>query len=279
MGSVLTERGGIGSATSRSCRQTVFILGVRADNIRGETALDLIQGFARDKERRASSKVIFTNVHTIHSARRDPELLSCINNADLVLPDGAGLKIAGRLLGSPILENLNGTDFIPRVLFRAVSERWTVYLLGAQQEVVDACRHWLLEQYPGLQVVGFHDGHFSHEEEERIVEDINIKCPHILLVSMGTPVQEKWIARNATRLNAGVCLAVGGLFDFLSGAKARAPIWMRRFGIEWLFRFVLDPKSKWQRVFVEIPAFLSLILIEWLLRRRVRTPVLWKGSA
>lgn len=271
MESAQTERRTVGVAADCLRHQTVFILGVRVDNVSGETALDLIQNLVADQQRQHSRKVFFTNVHTIQTARRDAEFLSCINNADLVLPDGAGLKIAGRLFGSPILENLNGTDFIPRVLCLARSEGWTLYLLGAQQNVVEACRCCLLDQHPGLQIVGFHHGHFSQEEGEHIVEDINNKRPRILLVAMGTPLQEKWIARNAPRLNVGACFAVGGLFDFLSGARPRAPIWMRRIGIEWVYRFIRDPKSKWDRVLLEIPAFLTIILARRFIPRRVQT--------
>jgi N-acetylglucosaminyldiphosphoundecaprenol N-acetyl-beta-D-mannosaminyltransferase len=128
--------------------------------------------------------------------------------------------------------------------------------LGARPGVVEACRQRLRERFPKLRVAGAHDGHFTAEGEKSILSDINEKQPAILLVALGSPLQEEWISRNAARLNVGVCLAVGGLFDFIAGVRKRAPSWMRATRIEWLYRFFQDPLSKWNRIVVEIPAFL-----------------------
>jgi N-acetylglucosaminyldiphosphoundecaprenol N-acetyl-beta-D-mannosaminyltransferase len=223
--------------------------------------------------------VFFTNVHSIHLARRDQDFMRLINSADLALPDGAGLKIAGRLFGTPVVENLNGTDLTPRFLKVAESERLTVYLLGGLPEVVEGCYRWLSKEYPQLRIVGFRHGHFLPEEENAIIEEINAAQPHILLVALGSPRQERWIARNSQYLKAGVCVGVGGLFDFLSGSKSRAPQWMRRLGIEWVYRFIQDPKTKWDRVFIEIPTFLALIAAKQLMSGRLRTLLIRKNDA
>jgi N-acetylglucosaminyldiphosphoundecaprenol N-acetyl-beta-D-mannosaminyltransferase len=147
----------------------------------------------------------------------------------------------------------------------------TVYLLGARPDAVAACRDRLLRDHPRLKIVGFHHGYFAPGEEEAVVAHINACRPDILLVGFGTPLQEEWISRNARRLDAGVCMAVGGLFDFLSGTFARAPVWMRRAGIEWLFRFLKDPAAKWNRVFLEIPLFLTLVVARRIVPRQIRT--------
>jgi N-acetylglucosaminyldiphosphoundecaprenol N-acetyl-beta-D-mannosaminyltransferase len=225
---------------------------------------------------------VFTNVHSIHLTRKDGELLACINESDLVLPDGSGLKIAGRILGCPIVENLNGTDFTPRVLAEAESNRWSVFLLGARPEVLERCCQRIRESHPLLQIAGAHHGHFPESDEETIVREINQQEPEVVLVALGSPLQEKWIARNAPKLRAGVCLGVGGLFDFLSGQRGRAPFWMRRFGIEWAYRFTQDPVSKWRRVMIEIPLFLAHVLAERFLPWSVRHPGSageWRGDA
>ena len=103
-------------------------------------------------------------------------------------------------------------------------------------------------------------GHFTAEEERTIIDEINSLEPDILLVGMGSPIQEQWIACNAPRLRVKASFAIGGFFDFLSGEKRRAPEWVRRIGAEWLFRFTQDPATKWQRVFIEIPVFLIRLL-------------------
>jgi exopolysaccharide biosynthesis WecB/TagA/CpsF family protein len=259
-----------------------YFQGVRVDNIDGETALEIVRRLVAHRDHGPARSVVFTNVHSIHLTRKDSELLRCINESDLVLPDGSGLAIAGRILGRPIVENLNGTDFTPRVLAEAESNRWSVFLLGAKPEVLERCRQRLVEIHPLLRITGTHHGHFPESEEETIVQEINRQEPAVVLVALGSPLQEKWISRNAPRLNAAVCLGVGGLFDFLSGERERAPLWMRRFGIEWVYRFTQDPVTKWRRVTIEIPLFLAHVFAERFFPWLVRHPGLageWRDQA
>ena len=234
----------------------MYVQGVRVDNIDTATAVESVRSYVDEGNPSACRTVVFTNVHTIHLARSNQSLLQSVNGADLALPDGSGLKIAGKLYGRPIRENLNGTDFTPRVLAEAEKSGWRVYLLGGRREVIAAASERLRERFPALQLAGIHQGHFAPHEEEVIIQNINMTKPDLLLVGMGSPIQEQWIAANAPRLRVKACFAVGGFFDFLSGEKRRAPIWIRRLGIEWLFRFSQDPATKWQRVFIEIPVFL-----------------------
>jgi N-acetylglucosaminyldiphosphoundecaprenol N-acetyl-beta-D-mannosaminyltransferase len=280
MQTILAEEGkAVDPLKEISGQPRVSFLGVRADKIDGTTALNSLRAFAVRGGGRSPAHVFFTNVHSIHLARRDQDFMRLINGADLALPDGIGLKIAGRLFGNPILENLNGTDLTPKFLGIAESEGLTVYLLGGLPEVVEGCYRWLSKAYPKLRIVGFRHGHFLPEEEKAIIEEINAAQPHILLVALGSPRQERWIARNSQYLKAGVCMGVGGLFDFLSGSKSRAPRWMRRLGIEWVYRFIQDPKTKWDRVFIEIPTFLALIAAKQLMSGRLRTLLIRKSGA
>ncbi len=241
--------------------ETIYILGVRVDNLTLNQAVRRIRGYIdTSNKRKGARKVFFANVHSIHLARKNPDLYRNILNADLVLPDGSGLDIAGRLLNEPVKENLNGTDFIP-VIFRAAERLgYSVYLLGAKPGTVDNCTDNLRIQFPNLEIAGSHHGYIDENLENKIIADINRKRPDILLVGMGSPLQEKWVTCNAPSLNVGVCFAVGGLFDFLSGEIERAPLWMRKTGMEWVHRFAQNPRDKWNRIFVEIPLFLFLIL-------------------
>ncbi|MEX1122468.1 MAG: WecB/TagA/CpsF family glycosyltransferase [Balneolales bacterium] len=242
-------------------RETIYFLGVRVDNLTLEQALRRINGYiSSSKAISCSRKVFFTNVHSIHLAKKDSDLYRCISNADMVLPDGSGLKIAGKVLNKPVKENLNGTDFTPIVCLMAESMGRSVYLLGAKKDVLIKCKKNLTKEFPNLNIIGAQHGYFDAAEEKKIIEDINKKKPDILLVAMGSPFQEKWITHNAPRLKARICLAVGGLFDFLSEELERAPLWMRKLGLEWVFRLLQDPRSKWSRVFIEIPVFFYLIM-------------------
>lgn len=246
--------------------ETIHFLNVRVDNLTWDVALNKVEKLIRDsKKDQKTRQLFFTNVHSIYLARRDLDLHYCIQNADLVLPDGSGLKIAGNLLEKPVLDNLNGTDFTPKVCEMAEKNGWSVYLLGAKKNVVDGCEENLRKQFPDLTIKGKHDGYFSEEEEQEIIKDINSKKPEILLVAMGSPLQEKWIAKHAPDLNVAICFAVGGLFDFLSDTKERAPLWMRKAGIEWVHRFFEDPRGKWKRIFIEIPVYLTQIILKRIL--------------
>lgn len=239
----------------------IQILDVRIDAIRSAQAEQKIEGFIGGPGRTRPGIVFFANVHSLHLARGSRAFLTTLGCADLVLPDGSGLSIAGRLFGSPIPENLNGTDFSPRLLERAAEKGWTIYLFGGRRDVLERARKNLLNQFPRLRIVGTSPGFLDHDGEMALLEDIRRASPDILLVGLGSPRQEEWIVRHASRLNARVCLAVGGLFDFVGERFQRAPRWLRALGLEWLYRFLQDPRTKWDRVFIEIPGFLLTVLV------------------
>jgi len=236
----------------------IHFLGTRVDNITKETALKFIKEYVKDNLTR---KIFFTNVHTIQIARKDSKFRDIVNKADLCLPDGSGLKIAGKIFSTPIKENLNGTDLTPYLLDIARNEGWKVYLLGAQQDILIRCAAKIEETFPQIKITGMHSGFFNAEELPSIIQNINKSAPDILLVAMGSPLQEIFIDYASNYLNNTVCMAIGGLFDFISGDKKRAPIFIRKLGLEWVFRFFHDPKTKWNRIFIEIPNFMFWILV------------------
>ena len=240
---------------------SVHFLGVRVDNISKDTAINFIYDFIKEKEERLTRKIFFTNVHTIHLAKKDKRFRDIVNNADLCLPDGSGLKIAGKIFSTPVIENLNGTDFTPIILNHAQKEGWKIYLLGARQNILIKCAAKIEDTYQNINIVGLHSGFFKPDDMPSIIRDIKDSSPDILLVAMGSPIQEIFIDYAAKHLDNVVCLAVGGLFDFISGDKKRAPEVIRKLGLEWVFRFFNDPKTKWDRIFIEIPNFLVSVLI------------------
>jgi N-acetylglucosaminyldiphosphoundecaprenol N-acetyl-beta-D-mannosaminyltransferase len=250
--------------------KSTYFFNVRVDNYDLNNALDQVSRFITDLIPGITRQVLFTNVHSIQLAQQNPELLNSINHADLVLADGSGLQIAGKLFGYSIKENLNGTDFIPQILELANVHGWSVYLLGATEDVVTVCNQNLENSYPRLKIAGYRNGYFRSDEEQDILKEINKKQPDILLVAMGSPRQEVWIAHHRRELKTRVCLGVGGLFDFLSGKRKRAPLWMRQLGIEWVFRFIQSPFEKWDRIFIDIPLFLIRVILNWMLESTLR---------
>lgn len=246
-------------------RERTNILGVAFDNTDTQTALNELCRALSDGHGRRMKKVFFANVHTIQLARRSREYQLSVNAADWLFPDGSGITIAGLLSGTPVRENLNGTDFTPRLLREAELQGWSVYLFGARPNVLRSCLATIRHRFPRLIVAGSHPGYFAEQQEGEIVRDINRCRPDVLLVALGSPLQEVWIQRHQHELHAVLAMAVGGLFDFLSGKRKRAPVWMRKLGIEWAFRFLQDPREKWNRVFVEIPMFLTRVVAQWML--------------
>ncbi|MEW6193631.1 MAG: WecB/TagA/CpsF family glycosyltransferase [Bacteroidota bacterium] len=267
------NEGNTGEGIENVVENKIHFFGVRFDNITRTEALKIIRNFLTDKTEQKSRKVFFTNVHTIYLASKNPAFAQTVNKADLVLPDGSGLKVAGRIFSRPVKENLNGTDFTPLILQTAVELGSKVYLLGAVREVVKECVIKLEINYPGLNIAGFHSGYFSSEEEIEMINEIKRISPDILLIAMGSPKQEIFAEKIAGKLGQTVCMAVGGLFDFLSGEKKRAPAIFRKTGMEWLFRFFQDPKTKWDRIVLEIPLFLLSVITARFFTNRIYSSI------
>lgn len=206
------------------------------------------------------TRVFFVNAHCINVARGDPAYRACLRRAELVLPDGSGILLASRVLGIPIRHNLNGTDLVPMILNRAATENRTVYLLGGRPGVAATAAKRLEEKIPNLRIIGHSHGFLSPDQEERLVTDIAQLRPDILLVGKGVPLQEQWLDEHWNRLHIKLGLAVGALIDFAAGVHPRAPSWMRRLGIEWCFRLLIEPRRLARRYIVGNVTFLFSVL-------------------
>jgi len=209
------------------------------------------EAFGRGEAR----KIFIVNAHTLNLAWRNQDFREVLNDADLLLNDGTGAQIASRLAGSPFPDNLVGTDLVPQLCERAARRGVGVFLIGGQQGVADRAARKLCRTINGLHISGTHHGYFRQGEENRLCEAINQTAAGIVLVALGNPLQENWIDRNAFRLDCDLCIGVGGLFDHLSGRLRRAPLWIRRLGMEWAFILVCQP-HKWHRYLLGNPLFL-----------------------
>lgn len=198
----------------------------------------------------------FVNVNSVNLTAVDPQLGVNLNAADRSFADGSGLRIAAKTLGINIKDNLNGTDMLPHLCKAAEAQGVSIYLLGAKPGVAVATAKNLLKRYPRLRIAGAEHGYFERTQDNNAVERINHSNAEILLLAMGSPIQEKWLEDNAPHLTCRTALAVGGLFDFYSGQISRAPIWMRELGLEWVWRLMQEPKSKFKRYVIGNPLFL-----------------------
>ncbi|PWJ79826.1 exopolysaccharide biosynthesis WecB/TagA/CpsF family protein [Pseudaminobacter salicylatoxidans] len=232
------------------------ILGISVASVARDDAIRLLQRMLTERE---FTRITFLNAHNANIACAEAEFAAALNDF-LVLPDGIGVDLAARLLyGEPFPDNLNGTDFVPAFL-QASQEPLTVGLIGTTRHNAEAAAQELAALAGQHQFVVVHDGFFSDEEQPEILERLRELRPDILLVAMGVPRQELWIDRNLTAEHCTLPIAVGALLDFLSGAVPRAPLWMRRLRLEWVFRLLLEPGRLWRRYIVGNPLFLLRIV-------------------
>jgi N-acetylmannosaminyltransferase (EC 2.4.1.187) len=199
------------------------------------------------------------NPEFVMAARRDPAFRAVLERADLCLPDGVGITLAARYLGRPLRERVAGVDLVEALAARAAQDGWRVFFLGAAPGVADRAASLLAARYPGLTVAGTHAGSPRGEEEDDIVRRVREAGTDVLLIAYGAPAQDLWLARNLARTGAKVGVGVGGAFDYIAGVVPRAPRWMRRVGLEWLYRLIRQP-WRWRRQRV-LPLYALLVLL------------------
>lgn len=237
----------------------ITLLGITFDNLTMAEAIEQIVQRARADR---PSQLCFVNADCVNIACRDAEYRATLNRADLVLADGIGLKLAGRILNNNIRQNVNGTDLFPQLCAALEHTGIGLYLLGGKPGVPDEVARWIAGHHPGVAVRGFHHGYFTTAEAPQVVDEIRRSGAQILLVAFGVPKQEKWIRENQLSSGVSLALGVGGLFDFYSGRIPRAPQWVREIGAEWLYRFLQEPRRMWRRYFVGNFVFLMRVFSE-----------------
>lgn len=210
--------------------------------------------------------VCFVNAHNMLMALRDEEYHN-IMSQNLVLPDGIGLNIASKVAhGAPFPANLNGTDFVPALLtYMEDSKR--VGLIGGTREVVEKAASNFRRHAPWHEFVVVSDGFFDKQDCSAVTSEIESQQLDILIVGMGTPLQEKWVHKNVRADHARLVLTVGALFDFVSGAVPRAPKLVRMMRLEWAYRLLQEPNRLWRRYVLGIPVFLYRVFQYRFMRR------------
>jgi exopolysaccharide biosynthesis WecB/TagA/CpsF family protein len=231
------------------------IFGIHISNFTRAAAIDFL--FDR-LERRHHTKLAFCNAHTANLAWSDAEFRSNLNNFT-VLPDGIGVDIgAKRLYGSAFVANLNGTEFVPALLTSS-QKTLRIALLGGEVGTAERAIDKLQILAPQHCYSPILNGFANLEEQQEFLAQLKQSPVDILLVAMGNPKQEKWIAKHITEQHATIAIGVGALFDFLSGRVIRAPVWVQKMRLEWLFRLLQEPKRLFRRYVLGIPLFLCRI--------------------
>lgn len=230
------------------------LLGIRYDNFSMSEALEAV---TRAIERKQAVKIAFVNADCFNQAWKNQKYHAILSTYEFIFPDGIGLVIAGKLIRRPLKANINGTDMLPFLCRLAEEKGFSFYFLGAAPGVAEKMSANLQKQYPRLRIAGWRDGFFTGPEAEKAAVAEIARCrPDLLLVAMGVPRQETFIAAHWPELHCQVAMGVGGLFDFYSGNIPRAPLWLREIGMEWAFRLYQEPFRLFKRYVIGNPLFL-----------------------
>lgn len=219
--------------------------GVRIDNVSMNYAVSRARGLILNPGREGARLIATVNALGMDEAVRDSDYHEILREASMVLADGVGLLWGMRFLGMDLQERVTGIDFAEQLCRVAAAEGWPVYFLGAQGDTAEVCAEALAERCPGLIVAGARDGYFDMEDTA-VADAVAASGARILLVAMGLPRQERWIALHKERLGSLLAVGVGGAFDVFSGRLSRAPVLMQRMGMEWLFRLFQEP-GRWRK--------------------------------
>lgn len=231
---------------------TLRILGVEITDITVPEALALMTDFAEREDR--TRVLYYVNAHTLNCAAEDPAYRDVLNRGDIVFGDGTGVRWAARMQGVRLKANLNGTDLTPLLFEHAAGHGLRYYLLGATPETIEKAADFCRREWTGWELAGYHHG-YVHDDSTGVLDDIRRAEPNILFVGMGNPLQEQWIDAHKDRLEVPLVTGTGGLFDYWGGNIERAPRWMRRSGIEFLYLIMQQP-HKARRHFIGDPIYL-----------------------
>lgn len=188
-----------------------------------------------------------------------------VNSADIILADGYYVVLASRILGKPLPEQVCGPDITYGSLKLAQQNQFKVFFLGALKNTLEQVIENVSRQYGSDIIAGSHDGYFTQSDEENVVQEINNSKANILLLGISSPKREIFIDKYKDKLNTQVIINVGGMFDIIAGKTHRAPKWIIGLKIEWLYRFILEPRRLWKKVFIMYPIFIYLVAKERIL--------------
>lgn len=238
--------------------EKIDILDIPVDNVTMQEALIRISQFVAS----ATVHTVFTpNPEIIMLAQKNERFYHILKNASLVVPDGIGVVIASKIKkGTALQERVAGYDLVQNTMKQAVDKGYRYYFLGSKPGVAKQAAKKMEEIYPGIQIVGTHDGYFKPEDNLEIVESINQSQANIVLVALGAPRQEIWIDENKHLLkHVKVLIGVGGSLDVMAGVAKRAPVIFQKIGLEWFYRLISQP-TRIKRMAV-LPQFMLHVML------------------
>ena len=219
--------------------ERVRILGIPVDAVDFQGALSWVEwavgqpGFKR---------IVAVNPEKVMAAQKDSDLKAFLEESDLLIPDGIGVVKAARLLGLARMERVAGSDLMPAICALAAGSGYRIFIYGSRPEVNEKAREILKKRFPGLSIVGWSHGYVRPEEMNGLIERINASGADILFIALGSPKQEKWMAKHGPSLSVKVAQGIGGTLDTIAGNVKRAPAIFRDLNLEWLYRLITNPR-------------------------------------
>lgn len=231
----------------------------------------LLQELSHTIDSKTGPKVIqFVNANKVAQVSEDAAMAEIMWRSHYSLADGQPMLPLARLLGIRIPERIDGIGLMGKLLALANQRNYSVFLLGAKQEIVEACVERIQREFPGVRIAGYRNGYFTEKDSAAVVAQVRQAQPDFLFLGMGSPMKERFADRHAHELGSAVIQGVGGSFDVMAGLVKRAPIWMQRVGIEWLYRVLQEPRRMFWR-YVRTNAQCGWVFLRALLMPSSRT--------
>ena len=205
---------------------------------------------------------VVVNASKINLMKDNKKLRAIVNSCPLINADGQSVVWAAKILGKPLPERVAGIDLFLKLLKISEKEGYKLYFFGAKQEVVESIVGTFSTKYPDLKIVGYRNGYFKEEESEEIAKDIKKSGADILFVAFSSPQKEFWIKKYMPIMQVPFAMGVGGSFDVVAGVTSRAPAWMQKYGLEWFYRFIQEPRRMWRRYLIGNFKFIKLLFKE-----------------
>lgn len=243
--------------------EKVNIIGTGISNISLSETISQFNLWINQKEKK---RVCVTPVNCLLWAKENPQLKEIYNSADLTLCDGVPILWASKFLNSPLKERVTGLDLFPQYIAECYQKNYSMFFLGASEGIADALKKKMELLYPGIQIKGTYSPPFAEKfsvaENEKICKLVNQANVDILWVSLTAPKQDYWIYEHLDQLNVHIAAGVGGAFEVTLGSIQRAPEWMQKMGLEWLFRLLNEPRRLYKRYLLEAPTFIPLVFAQ-----------------
>ena len=229
------------------------IMGLQFDNITMEEALDAAKALLQGEH---AARVVTPNAEIAYEALHDENMRMLLNSAELMLPDGAGVVLASKILKTPLKQKVAGVDFADGLLGVLETTGQSLYLLGSKPGIGELAAQKMMQKHPRLRIAGIADGYF--QDEAPVIDKINASGADVLFVCLGAPKQEQFMARHQKALHVKLMAGLGGSLDSFAGTVKRAPKWMIRLNLEWLYRLIKEPK-RFKRM-LRLPKYLWAVV-------------------